>query len=97
MPVNEIGPSESSPLLDEETNGDHNSAYKSTTHVPSSNIEGRRLDDEDLEGQGLSADREDSGDSEGRQEQFEGIPEVKKFMKYILPALGIGVSQRYIY
>lgn len=40
----------------------------------------------------------DSGDlerqvtNEGRIKQYEGMPEVKKKMKYILPALAIGVS-----
>ncbi len=30
--------------------------------------------------------------NEGRQKQYEGMPEVRKRMKYILPALAIGVS-----
>lgn len=32
--------------------------------------------------------------NEGRQKQYEGMPEVRKRMKYILPALAIGVSMR---
>ncbi len=30
--------------------------------------------------------------NEGRQKQYEGMPEVRKRMKYILPAMAIGVS-----
>lgn len=33
-----------------------------------------------------------TSDNEGRRKQFEGIPEIRKKMKYIMPALGIGVS-----
>ena len=96
MSTNETGASESSPLLNEHTNGGHNSTDKSTTQKPDSEIEERCIgNDEDLERQGLLADRENEEECEGRQEQFEGIPEMRKFMKYILPALGIGVSQSY--
>ena len=89
MTTSETGPSESSPLLEEQINGGHNSVYK--TQKPDSEIEPRRNDDEDPERQGLLANREHDEDNEGRQEQYEGIPEIRKFMKYILPALGIGV------
>ena len=37
------------------------------------------------------ADLERQTSLEGRQQQYEGMPEVKKRMKYILPALGIGI------
>ena len=33
-----------------------------------------------------------AGDDEGRRKQFDGMPEMRKKMKYIMPAVGIGVS-----
>ena len=39
-----------------------------------------------------SVDEEEAlGDEEGRERQYQGLPEVRKQLKYILPAVGIGV------
>ena len=93
-------PSESSPLLQDQTGERNTSAYSSTTlglgaETESLSASQKHISGDDLERQSLVASGEQEGevDDEGRQEQYEGIPEVRKLMKYILPALGIGVSQ----
>ena len=43
--------------------------------------------------QAKPAEDEESHRREDRTPQYEGMPEVKKKLKYILPAIGIGVSQ----
>jgi len=62
--------------------------------------EGIHSSESDLEdGAPPGADDTDGGDlerqvtNEGRIKQYEGMPEVKKKMKYILPAVAIGVSR----
>ncbi|EON62487.1 hypothetical protein W97_01709 [Coniosporium apollinis CBS 100218] len=48
-------------------------------------------DSEDGSGDGDDLERQTTNTSEGRQRQYEGQPEVKKRMKYILPAVAIGI------
>lgn len=43
------------------------------------------------EGQKPAEDAEDPTEDEDRAGQYEGMPEVKAKLKYILPAVGIGV------
>ena len=41
---------------------------------------------------GKSVDEEEAhSDDEGRERQYQGLPEVKKQLKYIVPAIAIGV------
>ena len=76
------------------------SNYSSTTLKPDSDNASKSSkhkvsDDADLERQGNPAEEESSGkvgDDDDRQRQYEGMPEMRKLMKYILPALGIGVG-----
>jgi hypothetical protein len=75
--------SESSPLLGKHQNGSTNG----------------RIDSVPVDG-GLATDSaHDSGDperrpsvDESRAAQFQGVPEIHEKLKYILPALSIGVS-----
>ena len=98
MASTKTDPTESSPLLAERTNEGFESGYSSTTlqadsEVPLSSASPKPINDEDIERQYPSAQNGHGDEDErGRQEQYEGIPEIRKFMKYILPALGIGVS-----
>lgn len=48
-------------------------------------------DSEDGSGDGDDLERQTTNTSEGRMRQYEGQPEVKKRMKYILPAVAIGI------
>ncbi|KAL6716590.1 hypothetical protein ACLMJK_006157 [Lecanora helva] len=44
-------------------------------------------------GEEATDDREAQADDDGHAPQYKGIPEVKARLKYILPAIGIGVGQ----
>ena len=77
------GPSETSPLLGKNpavTVEEGNGVASNGTVETSAPIE---EDGGEIERQATN---------EARQKQFEGMPEVRKMMKYIMPALGIGVS-----
>ena len=97
MPSSETDPSESSPLLQNGVTEGPESGYSSTTLKPDSeallsSASPKPPDNEDIERQNSSIQgSHEDRDEEGRQEQYEGIPEIRRFMKYILPALGIGV------
>ena len=74
-------PTETSPLLKDPKKTVAQGAPNGTTGPPAP-----------IEGDGSAAERQES--DVGRQKQFEGIPEVRKRMKYILPAMSIGVKPR---
>ena len=79
------GPSETSPLL---PNVLPEPADAPSGVLPNgSSINGRP--EEDIK----SVDEEQSqADAEDRERQYQGLPEVKKQLKYIVPAVAIGVQ-----
>ncbi len=95
-------PTESSPLLPKHTSD--GSEFRSQAIDPSagiapegvhadSTLDDSGLDDSGLDGSGEGEDleRQTTNTSEGRKKQYEGQPDVKKRMKYILPAVAIGI------
>jgi hypothetical protein len=82
-PPDEV-PSETSPLLGRQSNGDVSSKSLSGGTATGINIGDG---DADI---GPDLERHDSID-ESRAAQFQGRPEVMKQLKYIVPALSVGV------
>lgn len=76
-------PTETSPLLQPRT--------RDGLQVlpPQPVLDGEEEHNEDGEG---DLERQDSNVSEGGLNKYKGLPEVKKRMKYILPAVAVGVS-----
>ncbi|EMC94812.1 hypothetical protein BAUCODRAFT_562953 [Baudoinia panamericana UAMH 10762] len=77
-------PTETSPLLPKATESNGVPAA-SLPNEPAGVV---RAGDNATEEQQQSGDSSPAGDG---QKQFEGLPEVKKQMKYLMPALGIGI------
>jgi hypothetical protein len=100
MSATHDGPTETSPLLPNAGRSIHAPTQSIEPIEPSGGIvpgapgpgrdESRTPsdDDEDIEGQG------DGADSNGYIAPYEGMPDVKKQMIYLFPALGIGVCIR---
>lgn len=74
-------PSETTPLLTPQENG---SAYESTSNAALATVNGVRGRDEETP-------KDDNLDS-SRTTQFQGLPDARKRLKYIVPAVAIGVS-----
>lgn len=80
MPPEDV-PTETSPLLGDSANG----VVKS--------VDGFLPDGPIANGSAHGQDEERREEVDGaREAQFEGMPEVRKNLKYILPAIAIGVS-----
>jgi hypothetical protein len=92
-------PTETSPLLPKA--GDHRDVPRHPVDpsgglVPAGadayqpNTESEAEEEED-ENDGGDVERQTSQASDGRSRQFDGMPEVRKQMKWLFPAMGIGV------
>jgi hypothetical protein len=84
MPTSDIGQTETSPLLGRESDGVVPNAWNGI-------VANGAITDEAAEG-GPDLERRDSIDG-GRAAQFEGQPDIQKQLKYILPAISIGVTE----
>lgn len=82
------GPTETSPLLGKQA---QNGPSTGST-LEAAPIEPDIHDDTDVEGDGDEADLERQP-SNGESFKHQGLPEVRKRMKYIFPAIAIGVSR----
>lgn len=74
--------SETSPLLGEPRNGDAADAVAGNGTLKSNGYVSHREEEE--------AGRDDEADR-ARLAQFEGLPEAQKLLKYIVPAVSVGV------
>jgi hypothetical protein len=88
MPTSDDMPSETSPLLGPDGDGAAPKALNG--NIVSATIPGGGPQD------GANVERHDSID-ERRAAQFEGRPEIRKQLKYILPAISIGVLNALIF
>lgn len=84
---------ETSPLLAGERSGSIDAGVGIAPDGPHSQViedHGTfEANDETADGDGAALERQES--VHGRQKQYEGMPEVRKQLKFILPAVGIGV------
>ena len=83
MTIDDRSFSETSPLLTKATNGDPERNDTSNGSVPAP---------VEANGSTKPTEDEEQHDAEDREGQYEGMPEVKQQLKYIVPAIAIGVS-----
>ena len=79
-------PTESSPLLSSAS-----TAYFEPADAPEGPLASSTGGDGHSTGKTMNGDEEGQLPEDGRTHQYEGMPEVKKQLKYILPAIAIGV------
>ena len=90
MPVQDGSASETSPLLPKlptDVRGDVVPSIEPSAGVAPEGTSADHVDGELQDGSAL----ERQSTQEGRMKQYEGIPEVKSRMKYMFPALSVGV------
>jgi hypothetical protein len=94
MPDRDEQPTETSPLLSNAPShhGPRHPVDPSGGIVPEGVDPCQRHNDSEEEGDGGDIERQRShASNDGQSKQFEGIPEVRKQMKWLFPAMGIGV------
>jgi hypothetical protein len=93
MPDSNHQPTETSPLLPKTDSHEQTSRHPidpSGGIVPDG-ADPYQQEDEDDDEDGGDVERQTSHTSNGQSRRFEGMPEVKKQMKWLFPAMGIGV------
>lgn len=87
MPHEQEGePTETSPLLSKSA-----ADAKNILEDPNGNVTTTTANDETEEGAVHGAEVERQVSRDGRSKQYEGLPDIRKRLKYMFPALAIGV------
>ncbi|KZF26225.1 MFS general substrate transporter [Xylona heveae TC161] len=93
MPSSEdIPPTETSPLLAKSDDGIPKPSHASNGVIPNAAISAPAGASDSISGHGEDVEQQGGEDEDnGSKAKAEGMPEVKKRMKYILPAIAIGI------
>lgn len=87
MTLNRACPSETSPLLPNTTDG-----QRGPSDAPNGSLRSGTTFNGHANGPGKHIDGDRPQESQDREAQYEGMPDVKERLKYIVPAVSIGVS-----